>query len=125
MLDIKRYRKSSFLFCAMCNYFITSLPQQNQSYFYRAFLLYFFSNLSAFNTLLFNFSTSHFSTLCLNSPFYLKLFSHQVQLDDEVLNDLPLEDLYDEEKEIEKAKRLGLIMQLPTGTYTQSDKRIE
>ena len=46
-------------------------------------------------------------------------------MDDEVLNDLPLEDLYDEEKEIEKAKRLGLIMQLPTGTYTQSDKRIE
>lgn len=59
--------------------------------------------------------------------FKLSYFFQKVQFDDEILDDLPLDDahFYDEEKEIEKAKRLGLIMQLPTGTYTQSDKRIE
>jgi hypothetical protein len=57
----------------------------------------------------------------------LPIFPIQAQWEDEVLDNLPLDDalVYDEEKEIEKAKRLGLIMQLPTGTYTQSDKRIE
>ncbi len=63
----------------------------------------------------------------IRNPTLFPIFPIQAQWEDEVLDDLPLDDalVYDEEKEIETAKRLGLIMQLPTGTYTQSDKRIE
>jgi len=44
---------------------------------------------------------------------------------DDPVDDFTFAEMYDEEKEIETAKRLGLIMQLPTGTYTQSDDCIE
>ena len=43
----------------------------------------------------------------------------------DIIEDLSFAEMYDEEKEVETAKRLGLIMQLPTGMYTQSDNCIE
>jgi hypothetical protein len=49
----------------------------------------------------------------------------QVPIDDTVDRLTGDGETYDEEKEIETAKKLGLIMQLPTGTYTQSDNCIE
>ena len=43
----------------------------------------------------------------------------------DIVEDLSFAEMYDGKKEIETAERLGLIMQLPTGRYTQSDNCIE